>query len=423
MSTEREIFVYADTEDMDQALFLGTLHSSPIRGKEIFSFEYSKEWLRHPSAFALDPNLSLYEGRHFSDDAKPNFGIFTDSAPDRWGRVLMNRREALNAKHENSAPKKLVESDYLLGVYDNLRMGALRFKTSRQGEFLNNDKKLSAPPFSSLRELEAACRNLENDGESSDSERVKWLNMLIAPGSSLGGARPKSNVMDTNGNLWIAKFPSKNDEGDTEAWEMVANELALTLGMNVPEFDLKKFGKHHTFLSKRFDREDGKRIHFASAMTLLGYSDGTGASDGASYIELAEFITRNDIGIDLREMWTRIVFNICIGNSDDHLRNHGFLLGNSGRWKLSPVYDINPNPHAQGLSLNINEDSNALDLELALEVAKYFKVSKRDAKETVQDFADTISERWDIYASDHGIPKSEQDYYSSAFSVAMDWAK
>lgn len=423
MSTEKEIFVYADTEDMEQALFLGTLHSALIRGKEIFSFEYSKDCLRHPSAFALDPNLSLYEGRHFSDDAKPNFGIFTDSAPDRWGRILMNRREALNAKHENRAPKKLLESDYLLGVYDNLRMGALRLKTSRQGEFLNNDKKLSAPPFSSLRELEAACRNLENDGESSDSERVKWLNMLIAPGSSLGGARPKSNVVDTNGNLWIAKFPSKNDEGDTEAWEMVANELALTLGMNVPECDLKKFGKHHTFLSKRFDREDGKRIHFASAMTLLGYSDGTGASNGANYIELAEFITRNDIGIDLREMWTRIVFNICIGNSDDHLRNHGFLLGNSGRWKLSPVYDINPNPHAQGLSLNINEDSNALDLELALEVAKYFKVSKRDAKDTVQDFADTISERWDIYASDYGISKSEQDYYSSAFSAAMDWAK
>ena len=423
MSTEKEIFVYADTEYMEKPLFLGTRHSSPIRGKEIFSFEYSKEWLRQPDAFVLNPDLSFYESRHFSDDTKPNFGIFTDSVPDQWGRVLMDRYEALNAKHENRAPKKLAESDYLLGVYDNLRMGALRFKTSRKGEFLNNDKKLSAPPFSSLRELEAACRNLENDGETSDSERAKCLNMLIASGASLGGSRPKSNVVDASGNLWIAKFPSKNDEGDTETWEMVANELALTLGMDVPEFKLKKFGKHHTFLSKRFDREDGKRIHFASAMALLGYSDGTGASDGASYIELAEFITRNDIPVDLREMWTRIVFNICIGNSDDHLRNHGFLLRHSRDWKLSPVYDINPNPHARGLSLNINEDSNALDLELALEVAKYFKVSKRDAKETVQDFADTISERWDIYASDYGISKSEQDYYSSAFSATMDWAK
>ena len=423
MSTEKEIFVYTDTEHMGKPLFLGTLHSSPVRGKEIFSFEYSKEWLRQPGAFVLNPDLSLYEDRHFSDDTKPNLGIFTDSVPDQWGRVLMDRREALNAKLENRTPKKLTESDYLLGVYDDSRMGALRFKTSRKGKFLNYDQKLSVPPLSSLRELEAACRNLENDGEPSDSESEKWLNMLIAAGASLGGTRPKSNVVDASGNLWIAKFPSKNDESDIGAWEMVANELALTLGMDVPEFKLKKFGKHHTFLSKRFDREDGRRIHFTSAMALLGYSDEAEASDRASYMELAEFIARNEIRSDLREMWTRIVFNICIGNSDDHLRNHGFLLRHSGGWKLSPVYDINPNPHAQGLSLNINGDSNALDLELALEVAKYFKVSKRDAKETVQDFADTISERWDIYASDYGISKSEQDYYSSAFSAAMDWAK
>ena len=418
MSTEKHIYVYTDTRDLNEPLFLGILNSTVVRGKEIFSFEYSKEWLKNSSRFAIDPQLNLFEGRHFNADDKPNFGIFTDSAPDRWGRVLMNRREALSAKIENRKKKTLVESDYLLGVFDELRIGALRFKTDPKGNFLNDDKKLSAPPMASLRELQSASLKIEDEENgASDDDRLKWLNLLLAPGSSLGGARPKANVVAPDGSLWIAKFPSKNDSTDVEAWEMVANDLAKTLRLNVPKVELKKFAsKRHTFLTKRFDRENNKRIHFASAMTLLGYSDGANASDGASYLELAEFISRFGAPSDLRELWTRIVFNICIGNSDDHLRNHGFIW-DEHCWRLSPVYDITPNPDATGLSLNITEDDNSLDLNLALEVAPYFKVSKRDAKEIIKDFKKTIAECWNDFADNYKISKTEQHIYESAFNA------
>ena len=419
MSTEKHIYVYADTKDFSETLFLGILNSTVVRGKEIFSFEYSKDWLKNSYRFAIDPQLNLFEGRHFNSDDKPNFGIFTDSAPDRWGRVLMNRREALSAKIENRKKKALMESDYLLGVFDELRIGALRFKTDPNGNFLNDDKKLSAPPMASLRELQSASLKIEDEeNDASDDDRLKWLNLLLAPGSSLGGARPKANVVAPDGSLWIAKFPSKNDSTDVEAWEMVANDLAKTLRLNVPKVELKKFAsKRHTFLTKRFDRENNKRIHFASAMTLLGYSDGANASEGASYLELAEFISRFGAPFDLRELWTRIVFNICIGNSDDHLRNHGFIW-NGQCWRLSPVYDITPNPDATGLSLNITEDNNSLDLNLALEVAPYFKVSKRDAKETIKDFKETIARSWNDFADDYEISKTEQQIYETAFRVS-----
>ena len=422
MSVETHIYVYADTKEFGSPLFLGILNAAPVRGKEVFSFEYSKDWLENRRGFAIDPQLKLFEGRQFNAEEKPNFGIFTDSAPDRWGRVLMNRREALSAKIEDRKKKTLLESDYLLGVFDELRIGALRFKTDPRGNFLNDDKRLSAPPMASLRELQGVSLKIE-DGENgaSDALRLKWLNMLIAPGSSLGGARPKANVVAPDGSLWIAKFPSKSDSDDVEAWEMSANALAKILRLDVPKVDLKKFAsKRHTFLTKRFDRVKNKRVHFASAMTLIGYSDGADAAAGASYLELAEFISRFGDLRDLREMWARIVFNICIGNSDDHLRNHGFLW-DGDCWRLSPVYDITPNPDAAGLSLNITESDNALDLNLALEVAPFFKLTAREAKKTARDFAKTISARWRAIAADCAIPQPEQDRYASAFSAASEF--
>ncbi len=419
MSTNKKILVYADTPYSDTPLKLGVLESTHVRGKEIFAFEYSKEWLKSRYKFAIDPSLQLYSGKYYNENDKVNFGIFTDSAPDRWGRVLMQRREAILAKEAGRKSNSLSESDYLLGVFDEVRMGALRFKLEGGKNFLNADKALATPPFASLRELQNACLHIEDEDQS---ESLKWLNMLLAPGSSLGGARPKANVVDTEGNLWIAKFPSKNDDADIEAWEMVANDLATCLGLNIPETQLKKFGRaKHTFLTKRFDREGKNRVHFASAMTLLGYSDGDNAGSGASYLELAEFITRNGIESDLRELWTRIVFNICIGNTDDHLRNHGFLL-RGDKWKLSPVYDINPNPYAKGLSLNIDEHSNDLDLDLAMSVHKHFRISKSYAKDTLKDFANLISDRWNIYADDYRISSSQKERYSDAFTAAHDYA-
>lgn len=412
----KEILVYADTWEMPSPLLLGILTATQVRGKEIFTFEYSADWLKYTKAFPIDPELQLYSGRHFTHGEKVNFGIFTDSAPDRWGRTLMDRRASIKARISNELLPRLLESDYLLGVYDGHRMGALRFKLEGSGPFLNDDKTLSAPPFSSLRELEVAAENVELDADESDNERLKWINMLMAPGSSLGGARPKASVVDTNGNLWIAKFPSKNDGYDVEAWEMVVHMLAKNAGLNVAESRAQKFAsKRYTFLTKRFDRASDGRIHFASAMTLLGYSDGTDASMGANYLELAEFIIKNGINpdADLRELWTRIVFSICVKNTDDHLRNHGFLLQKRG-WALSPAYDITPNPKGTCLTLNINESDNSLSLDLARSVAEYFRVENDDAKNIINSIKNVVS-NWCKYASEMKISRSEQEYYSNAF--------
>ena len=355
---KRIIQVFADWETMPEPQLMGLLSATQIRGKEIFAFEYDKEWLKYnQDKHSLDPDLNLYGGQQYLNDTKNNFGIFMDSSPDRWGRLLMRRREAAMARLEGRKEHLLFETDYLLGVYDQHRIGAIRFKTDHEGDFLSNNKAMAAPPFASLRELEQASLNLEKEDSVDNPDYLKWLNMLIAPGSSLGGARPKASVMDAKNNLWIAKFPSNFDDRDMGAWEMVIHDLAQKSGIQMAEAMIQKFnGRHHTYLTIRFDRTfTNKRIHFASAMTLLGHSDGTDYQDGASYLHLAEFIMRNGAKVegDLEQLWRRILFNICVSNTDDHLRNHGFLLTNQG-WILSPAYDINPIETGTGLKLNIS---------------------------------------------------------------------
>lgn len=416
MKTAKEILVYADWKAGGSPVLVGVLTAIPSKGKEVFSFEYDASWLRSDSMFAIDPDMQLYSGRFFPKDEKPNFGVFLDSSPDRWGRMLMDRREAYKARQEKRKPLALLESDYLLGVYDGHRMGALRFKLDKAAPFLNDDINMAAPPWTSLRELEHASRQLEEDNLD-DKDYSKWLNLLIAPGSSLGGARPKAGVRDSDGNLWIAKFPSLNDGKDVGAWEMVAHELAIVAGINVPDAAVKKFNSgYHTFISKRFDRyPDGNRKHFASAMTMLGYMDGAGADTGVSYIEMVEFIMRygSDVNNDLEELWRRIVFCISIRNTDDHLRNHGFLLSDKG-WKLAPAYDINPNEFGSGLSLNISEAENSLDIELAYEVAALFRVKKSTADAIVAKVGKAIT-NWQKLAKAIGISKAEQERMAAAF--------
>lgn len=327
----------------------------------------------------------------------------------------MQRREAAIAKQEERAAKKLLESDFLLGVYDGHRMGALRFKVD-DGPFLNDNMQMAAPPWTSLRELEHASIKFEEDN-TDDPDYLKWLAMLIAPGSSLGGARPKASVMDADSNLWIAKFPSINDDKDIAAWEMVTNQLAIRAGLNVAEGKLLQFNnKYNTYLTKRFDRTTtGERIHFASAMTLLGHIDGEDSS-GASYLELMEFITRHgaDVEKELAELWRRIVFSICVKNTDDHLRNHGFLLTDKG-WLLSPAYDINPNEYGNGLSLNITDTNNSLDLNLAMEVADYFRLSHVKAVKIIQEVS-TVVKDWKKVATVYKISNAEQEKMSVAFT-------
>lgn len=410
---EKTIYVYFDHQAVSmESELLGILSVQINRGKEIFSFAFDRSWLTNHPEQNLDPDLQLYAGPQYTQ--KPNFGLFMDSAPDRWGRKLMQRREAIRARQTGENPVILNESDYLLGVYDETRMGALRFKLQPDGNFVNDDRAMSAPPWARLRELEEACRHLD-DG-SSDTEHEKWLSMLLAPGSSLGGARPKASVTAPDGTLWIAKFPAHSDQANTSAWEYATMQMARDAGLDVPEFKqetLSKFGS--TFLVRRFDRQGGKRVHFASAMTLLGKTDGADAQTGNSYLELAEFITKYGASpdCDLQELWRRIVFSIAVSNTDDHLRNHGFLLTDAG-WRLSPAYDLNPNPQGGGLSLNISDHDNSLDFALAQEVAPFFRVTASDADKILKKITDTVA-RWRDYAARAGISHSEQLDMKTAF--------
>lgn len=413
----RRILVYADWEGLPHAIQVGTLTADMIRGKEVFSFEYAQAWLRVPQAQMLDPDLQLFSGPQYLNDDKPNFGMFLDSSPDRWGRVLMRRREAITARQEGRAARPLNELDFLVGVFDGTRMGGLRFKETADGEFLSHATELAAPPWVTLRELEYASLQLENEALS-DTEELRWLNMLMAPGSSLGGARPKASVTDTSGDLWIAKFPSTNDEYDIGAWEMVVWELAVNAGISVAPAQLYQFsGRHHTYLTRRFDRANQTgRIHFASAMTLLGQQDGADFHNGASYLDIVAFIIQHgrNVNDNLRQLWTRMTFNILVKNTDDHLRNHGFLLKDGG-WELSPAYDLNPNPRGNGLTLNISDNDNSLDPGLALSVARHFRLKGKEAEEILAHLRQTISQ-WEDIASKYKLSRRDKENMASAFS-------
>lgn len=415
-----KIWVYSEEFD-NVPLLMGCLTGELLRGKELFSFEYCDDWLKDKHSKNIDPDLSLYNGRQYPSVGKMNFGLFLDSTPDRWGRLLLDRREVLRAREEKRPIRPLREWDYLLGVFDGSRMGALRFKIDPDGPFLDNDSTLASPPWTSLRELENASLQLEQDKEMKNS---RWLTMLLQPGSSLGGARPKANVVDSEGNLWIAKFPSRMDTKDIGAWEWVCMQLARHCGIIVSNVKAERLGcEHHTFLTRRFDRNGtNHRIHFVSAMTLLGYCDGASGSDGVSYLELVEWIETHcaDVQANLDQLFRRIVFNIAISNCDDHLRNHGFLLTDKG-WNLSPAYDLTPDVFGTGLKLNITENDNSLDMNLVREVAPYFGI--HNAENIITDVRAAVegSGRWHGFgwrnlATRIGISRYEQDQMASAFS-------
>ena len=412
---QKMIFVYDDFST-DQSVLMGCLYINVIKGGESYSFEYDKEWLKKTRlALTLDPELMPYAGRQYPN-GKNIFGLFADASPDRWGRVLMNKRERILAEREGRKPSKLYDSDYLRGVYDETRMGGIRVKSALEGSFLSDDKETAAQPWATLRTLEEASRNFEND-ETGLSE--KWLNQLIRPGSSLGGARPKATVVDTKDQLWIAKFPSKNDENDTGAWEKVAHDLAAFCGLNVPEAKLEKFSPlGSTFLIKRFDRIGSKRIHFASAMTLLGKTDGASAADGSSYLDIAAFIKSYGAHPkkDLMELWKRIVFNMAVTNTDDHLRNHAFILTDKG-WILSPLYDVNPVPYGDELSLNVDEGDNRISIDLAVQTAVRFGISKPDAEDYAEDILKIIRDNWEKTAVGYGLTRRQIEEMRPAFSA------
>lgn len=408
-----DIYVYADWVGLKEPTLIGTLSAHFAKGKKAFSFEYEKDWLNTDAQRLLDPDIEFYSGPQYPAN-KENFGIFLDSMPDTWGKTLMKRRAAQEARANNEKPKPLYEIDYLLGVFDETRMGALRYKTELDGPFLDNNAQNPTPPWSSLGDLQEAAKQLENDEQS--DEILKWLAVLIAPGSSLGGARPKANIFDTQKHLWIAKFPSKTDTVDKALWEYLAYKLAIAAGIEMAESNVKKIsGQHHTFLTKRFDRQEGERIHFASAMTMTGNTEETIKDVPPTYLDIVDFIESYgvDVGANLHQLWRRIVFNIAISNTDDHLRNHGFILTDKG-WVLSPAYDLNPSIEKDGLSLNIDMDDNALDFDLARSVGEYFRLSEEEM-ETILSEVFAVVKDWKHVAEAIGIKNAEMELMAGAF--------
>lgn len=398
-NNEKKIFVY------DDELFVGTLFINYIKGEETYSFEYDDSFLllgKHD----IDPMLPLYKGRQYSSNGL--FGIFKDASPDRWGRALIKKKEAILANKEKRKPNKLYDSDFLLGVYDKTRMGKYRFKLDKDKEYLSNDNE-SIPPMTSLRTLEEASRRFEEGLDLDD----KWINQLIKPGSSLGGARPKANVLDLKGELWIAKFPSKNDDYDVGAFEMLVNILAKKCEIEVSETRLEKFSDlGSTFLSKRFDRNKDLRIGLVSAMTLLEKDDG----DDASYLDLVSLIKASSVDVkrDLLELYKRMVFNVAISNSDDHLRNHSFIITDKG-YRLSPVYDINPIPYGNELSLSIDKYDKTMSKDLLQSVAKYFDLDDDKALSIINNIFTIVSSNWEDVGKKLMINRNQIEMLRCAF--------
>ena len=414
---EKIVYVY-DSFSFDEPMLLGKLYVDVIKGGETYSFEYDKNWLKSTNyPVSIDPDFMGYGGREYPS-SNSIFGVFADASPDRWGQILLNKKERKLADRESRKPRRLNLSDFLMGVYDECRMGGLRFKSEEDGEFLSNDKETATPPWATLRTLEEASRQFEND----DTLNEKWLNQLLRPGSSLGGARPKATVVDTKGQLWIAKFPSKNDTNNTGAWEKVVHDLAQMCGLNVPESKLETFSKlGSTFLVKRFDRDGDKRIHFASAMTLLSKTDGASAVDGSSYLDLVSIIKSNGANptADLIELWKRIVFNMAVSNTDDHLRNHAFILKKNG-WVLSPLYDVNPVPYGDELSLNVNEYDNRISIPLAIETAHRFGIKKEDAIRMADEITETVRKNWEKLAAKYRLSRGQIEDMRPAFSACYE---
>lgn len=392
----------------DKPLLMGYLYTNHDKFKDVYSFEFDKKWLSTHESFLLDPDLGFWEGRQYLNSNKPFFGFLSDSCPDRWGRILMDTKEIEVSSRHNRSPKKLSEIDYLMRVDDKTRMGAIRISRKPYGRFLS-DNPISS--FKNIRELESAAMSFET---SEDHFMTNSLNKLLSPGSSLGGARPKASVYDEKNNLWIAKFPSKHDSTNREAWEMVCHDLALDCGIDMPEAKLEKYSKYgSTYLSKRFDRFGHKRIHFSSAMNLLGKTDG---DDDGGYLDLAGIITSSGCQPkkDLLQLYKRLVFNMLINNTDDHLQNHGFLLQKNG-WSLSPAYDVNPTPFGNQLSLFISPNNKLIEKQSAISICQYFGIENEQALKIFDQSVNIIKANWEKYAKKYQLTNRQISEMQAAF--------
>ena len=406
---EKEVFVYVDLAGVPH--LVGRLWARVRKNnKEGATFEYDKAWLEHPNRFSLEPALKLGPGPFHTVADAPLFGAIGDSAPDRWGRALMLRRERRRAEREGQAPRTLFEMDYLLLVDDEARAGALRFSETEGGPFLRREEAKRIPPLIELPKLLSAAEHVIEEKDTEED-----LLLLFAPGSSLGGARPKASVKDKDGHLAIAKFPRKDDEINTVAWEAVALALAQKAGIPVPTARVETVANKPVLLLRRFDRDGKQRIPFLSAMSMLGAKD----NETHSYLEIVDALRQHGAApkADMEALWRRIVLNILISNTDDHLRNHGFLYEGSDGWRLSPAYDLNPVPtyiKPRILTTAINEDDGTASLALAMSVTKYFELDMPQAHEIAKQVGKATS-KWRNEAAGYGISKNEIDRMASAF--------
>ena len=411
-----KIYVYADFNWLKRVELVGELSMQSIRGKESYSFEFSKDWLKNYGSIQLSDDINNYTGIQYCQQNNEIFGCFADSLPDRWGRTLILRREQILAMEEKRPVRRLTEFDFLTGIDDYTRIGGFRYKIDPTGEFINTSNKLQIPPITEIKELVRASNEIELSEEKNTLPQKKWLFQLIQPGTSLGGARPKATIIDENKHLYIAKFPSRNDLYDVGLWEHLSHLLAKESGLNCSESKVIKAGnKYHTLLSKRFDRTaDNKRIHYASAMTMLGLKDGCNANTGNGYLDIVNYIIKNCCNVDynLKELYRRVAFNISIGNSDDHFRNHGFLLTPQG-WTLSPAFDINPSLSKEQ-SLLINSYTSKSDLNILLDSCEEYMLNHNTAKQIIEEVLKGIS-KWKLLANKINIPQSEQNIFKDRF--------
>lgn len=414
------LLVFADFDWLDKPELVGELCYEKLRGSESYAFRFDDNWLKFHAGIKLSEDINNYPGLQYTQPGNDIFGCFSDALPDRWGRTLLKRREQIQASEEKRAVRNLSSFDYLMGIDDFSRMGGFRLKRELDGDFINVSPSLKIPPLTELRQLVLASQEVEKSEENDVLPEKKWIAQLIQPGTSLGGARPKAGVLDDRGNLCIAKFPSRKDDYDTGLWEHFSHLLARKAGIYAAQTKvLGGLGKYHTLLSKRFDRTDeGKRIHFASSMSLIGLRDGDYAQGGYGYLNIVDFILQSccDVEKNLQELYRRVAFNICIGNSDDHFRNHGFLLTPRG-WTLSPAYDMNPTLN-EYQSLLINESSNKADIRTLQESCESYMIKKEVAENIIRQVQAAVA-GWENLAVLLQIPAREVTMFKDRFKLNL----
>ena len=409
----KRITVYADFDFLSTPQEIGILGYEHVRGKGHFVFEYSRQWLKQHGGILLSGDLMNVPSLQHPRGHDNVFGFVKDSFPDRWGRLLLDRRERLTAQSEGRPTRMLTNYDYLIGIEDFTRMGGIRYKEEDSDGYINASDKYLVPPIESLRALCDACHEIELAEERNELPEQRWLDQLIDPGTSLGGARPKANVVDTDGTLYVAKFPSKKDLENTELIEHFSHHLAAKAGIHVAKTRTIRISKNRDLLlSERFDRtKDGRRIHFASAMSLLGLDDGADSSTGNGYLDIVDFILHGctDVRQNLRELYRRVAFNVMFGNTDDHFRNHGFLLTPKG-WTLSPAYDINPGTKSHQCLL-IDSYTEQSDINALLSASENYMLERQEAAEIIEGVRAAIKD-WRMIATELQIPIKQLAAYS-----------